>query len=94
MSKVYKAYLTDNVGPKGATFWIMEATLEQVGDRTFVNHGGSLREEVHKWHDSRAAAMQEAARIIADRATLLAEQAMTLLREAAQERAAAEVVTV
>lgn len=94
MTKVYKAYLTDNVGPKGVTFWIMEATLEQIGDRTFVNHGGTLREEAHLWHDSRAAAMDDAARIIESRAVLLVTQAINLRQQAAEASAKDEVVVV
>lgn len=94
MTKVYKAYLTDSAGPNGVTFWIMEATLEQIGDRTFVNHGGSLREEAHLWHDSRAAALDDAARIIEGRAGLLTIQAFDLRRQAAEASAKDEVVTV
>ena len=42
MTKVYKAYLTDYIGPKGVTFWIMEATLERGPDGELIRKAGIM----------------------------------------------------
>jgi hypothetical protein len=82
MSNVYIPMVADRIIADGVGWWMLEGTEVQIGDATLVRHGAVLREDRDAWHETRSAAMDEAAVRIEVIAARLSKQAAKIRQEA------------
>ena len=90
--KVYRSYVSTSLTGKGLTYWIDEGDEQLVGDRTYVRRGNLLTDDRDSWHETKTAAMDEAAVRLETIAAALVSQATQIRREAELLRGPAEVV--
>jgi hypothetical protein len=88
---VYRSYVSTSLTGKGLTYWIDEGDEQLVGDRTYVRRGNLLTDDRDSWHETKTAAMDEAAVRIETIAAALVSQATQIRREAELLRGPAEV---
>jgi hypothetical protein len=86
MSNVYIPMLADRITADGVGWWMLEGTEVQIGGATLVRHGAVLREDRDAWHETKSAAMDEAAVRIEDIAARLIQQAGKIRAEAEDVR--------
>lgn len=90
--KVYRSYVSTGLTSKGLTYWIDEGDEQLLGDRIYVRRGNLLTDDRDSWHETKTAAMDEAAVRIETIAAALVSQAKQIRREAELLRGPAEVV--
>lgn len=89
MSKVYRSIVTGSLRDDCVGYWIEHAEEQLVGDRVYVRIGKLLMDERDHWHETKPAAMDEAAVRIEAIAANLRAQALKIRAEAAALRATA-----
>jgi hypothetical protein len=91
MSNVYVPMLADRIDADGVGWWMLEGSEVPMGGVTLVRHGSVLREDRDAWHETRSAAMDEAAVRIEVIAARLSKQAAKIRQEAEDIRRKAVV---
>ena len=87
MSKLYHPTITGSLRDDGIGYWIEQAEEQLVGDRVYVRFGRLLMDQRDDWHETKTAAMDEAAVRIEAIAAKLKTQALKIRADAAALRA-------
>ena len=91
MSDVFLPFFGDRLTSDGVSWWMMQGTEVPMGGETYVRHGAVLREDRDAWHETRSAAMDEAAVRIEVIAARLMKQAADIRKHAEDIRRKAVV---
>lgn len=86
MTSVYRPYIGTTFSTGRIAYWVEEATEEKIADRVFVRVLNTLRDDRDAWHETRTAAMDEAAVQIEQMARDLTKQARQIREQAARLR--------
>lgn len=87
MAEVYDVYVGGSISSReGVPYWIGAGQEEQIGDRVFIRRGKVLCEGRQGWHDTKAAALEDAAAQIDAMAHRLWAQAALVREKANDER--------
>ena len=89
MSTIYHSTVTNSLRDDGVGYWIEHAEEQVVGDRVYVRIGRLLMDQRDDWHETKTAAMDEAAVRIESIAAKLKAQALKIRAEADALRAKA-----
>lgn len=87
MSKIYHPTVSGSLRDDGIGYWIEQGEEQVVGDRVYVRIGRLLMDQRDDWHETKTAAMDEAAVRIEAIAAKLKTQALKIRAEAAALRA-------
>lgn len=87
--KLYHPVVTGSLRDDGVGYWIDVGDEQLVGDHVYVRMGSLLLDQRDDWHETRTAAMDEAAVRIEAIAAKLTSQAAKIRAEAARLRAQA-----
>ena len=87
MSTVYRPELTSTISSRGLGYWMCEGVEEMVNGRVHVRYAKALHDNRDDWHETRSAALDQAAVQIESVAIRLQAQAAEMRREADAMRA-------
>lgn len=82
MSTVYRPELTSTIGSRGLGYWMCEGTEEVVNGRVHVRYAKGLYDNRDDWHETKSAALDQAAVQIESVAIRLQAQAAEMRRQA------------
>lgn len=86
MTKLYHPTVTGSLRDDGVGYWIEEAEEQVVGSRVYVRIGKLLMDQRDDWHETKTAAMDEAAVRIEAIASKLLQQAGKIRQESRRIR--------